>query len=58
LGRARGFLSEVPHTIQYYEDYFKAEVIYIAQIEYANYSKNNFLEEKYLLNETTLKSEK
>jgi hypothetical protein len=57
LGRTRGFLSEVPHTIQYYEDYFKPEVIYIAQIEYANYSKNNFLEEKYLLNEITLKSE-
>jgi len=57
LGRTRGFLSEVPHTIQYYEDYFKPEVIYIAQIEYANYSKNNFLEEKYLLNEITLKPE-
>ena len=57
LGRTRGFLSEVPHTIQYYEDYFKPEVIYIAQIEFANYSKNNFLEEKYLLNEITLKSE-
>jgi len=57
LGRTRGFLSEVPHTIQYYEDYFKPEVIFIAQIEYANYSKNNFLEEKYLLNEITLKSE-
>jgi hypothetical protein len=57
LGRTRGFLSEVPHTIQYYEDYFKPEVIYIAQIEYANYSKNNFLEEKYLLNEITLNSE-
>jgi len=57
LGRTRGFLSEVPHTIQYYEDYFKPEVIYIAQIEYANYSKNNFLEEKYLLNEITIKPE-
>jgi hypothetical protein len=49
LGRTRGFLSEVPHTIQYYEDYFKPEIIYIAQIEYANYSKNNLLEEKFLL---------
>jgi len=58
LGRERGFLSDVPHTIQHYEDYFNPEVKYIAQIEYENYSKSNFLNEKYLLNEIFLKSEK
>jgi hypothetical protein len=55
LGRSRGFLSEVKHTIEYYEGHFKPESIYIAKLEYEQCCKNKWLPEKYLLNNSTVR---
>jgi len=55
LGRNRGFLSEVRHYIEYYEDHFKPESIYISELEYKQYCLSKTLPKKYLLNDTTVK---